>query len=49
VFDGSATSLHDEATPLNWTAYGRNWAEGERLMLAANPSDGTYIVRTAWL
>ena len=49
VFDGSATSPYDEATPLNpISAYGRTKAEGERLALAANP-DGTYIVRTAWL
>ena len=49
VFDGSATSPYDEATPLNpISAYGRSKAEGERLALAANP-DGTYIVRTAWL
>ena len=49
VFDGSATSPYNEATPLNpISAYGRTKAEGERLALAANP-DGTYIVRTAWL
>ncbi|QNE45972.1 dTDP-4-dehydrorhamnose reductase [Glaciihabitans sp. INWT7] len=49
VFDGSATSPYDEATPLNpISAYGRTKAEGERLALAANP-EGTYIVRTAWL
>ena len=49
VFDGSATSPYDEATPLNpISAYGRTKAEGERLALAANPL-GTYIVRTAWL
>jgi dTDP-4-dehydrorhamnose reductase len=49
VFDGSATSPYDEATPLNpISAYGRTKAEGERLALAANP-DHTYIVRTAWL
>ena len=49
VFDGSATSPYDEATPLNpLSAYGRTKAEGERPALAANP-DGTYIVRTAWL
>ena len=49
VFDGSATSPYDEATPLNpISAYGRTKAEGERLAQAANP-DGTYIVRTAWL
>ena len=49
VFDGSATSPYDEATPLNpISAYGRSKAEGERLTLEANP-DGTYIVRTAWL
>ena len=49
VFDGSATTPYDEATPLNpISAYGRTKAEGERLALAVNP-DGTYIVRTAWL
>ena len=49
VFDGSATSPYDEATPLNpISAYGRTKAEGERLALAANPL-GAYIVRTAWL
>jgi dTDP-4-dehydrorhamnose reductase len=49
VFDGSATSPYDEATPLNpISAYGRTKAEGERLALAANPL-GTFIVRTAWL
>ena len=49
VFDGSATSPYDEATPLNpISAYGRTKAEGERLALAANPG-GTYIMRTAWL
>jgi dTDP-4-dehydrorhamnose reductase len=49
VFDGSATSPYDEATPLNpISAYGRTKAEGERLALVANP-DHTYIVRTAWL
>ena len=49
VFDGSATSPYDEATPLNpISAYGRSKAEGERLALAENP-DRTYIVRTAWL
>ena len=49
VFDGSATSPYDEATPLNpISAYGRSKAEGERLALAAHPH-GTYIVRTAWL
>jgi dTDP-4-dehydrorhamnose reductase len=49
VFDGSATTPYDEATPLNpISAYGRTKAEGERLALAANP-EGTYIVRTAWL
>jgi len=49
VFDGSATSPYDEATPLNpISAYGRTKAEGERLAVAANPH-GTYIVRTAWL
>ena len=49
VFDGSATTPYDEATPLNpISAYGRTKAEGERLAVAANPH-GTYIVRTAWL
>lgn len=48
VFDGSATSPYDEATPRNpISAYGRTKAEGERLALAAN-SKGTYVVRTAW-
>lgn len=49
VFDGSANTPYDEATPLNpISAYGRTKAEGERLAQAANPN-GTVIVRTAWL
>lgn len=49
VFDGSATTPYDEATPVNpVSAYGRTKAEGERLVLEAN-GEHSYIVRTAWL
>jgi dTDP-4-dehydrorhamnose reductase len=48
VFDGSASSPYDEATPQKpISAYGRTKAAGERLALAAHPN-GTYVVRTAW-
>ncbi|WP_077222115.1 dTDP-4-dehydrorhamnose reductase [Rathayibacter sp. VKM Ac-2630] len=49
VFDGSATSPYGEdhaRRPIS--AYGRTKAEGEELVLAANPDRG-YVVRTAWL
>jgi dTDP-4-dehydrorhamnose reductase len=49
VFDGTATTPYDEATPHNpVSAYGRTKAEGERLALELN-GERTYIVRTAWL
>lgn len=49
VFDGSASSPYAEEHPRGpISAYGRTKAEGERLVLAANPERG-YVVRTAWL
>ncbi len=49
VFDGTATTPYAEGAPRHpVSAYGRTKAEGEELVLAANP-DGAYIVRTAWL
>jgi len=49
VFDGSATSPYAESHPRGpISAYGRTKAEGEELVLAANPERG-YVVRTAWL
>ncbi|WP_156466037.1 MULTISPECIES: dTDP-4-dehydrorhamnose reductase [unclassified Rathayibacter] len=49
VFDGSATSPYAESHPREpISAYGRTKAEGEELVLAANPDRG-YVVRTAWL
>ena len=49
VFDGTATAPYPEDAPLNpVSAYGRTKADGERLVLAANP-ESSYIVRTAWL
>ncbi|WP_157603070.1 MULTISPECIES: dTDP-4-dehydrorhamnose reductase [unclassified Rathayibacter] len=49
VFDGSATSPYGEDHPRRpISAYGRTKAEGEELVLAANPERG-YVVRTAWL
>lgn len=49
VFDGSASSPYAEEHPHGpISAYGRTKAEGERLVLAANPERG-YVVRTAWL
>jgi dTDP-4-dehydrorhamnose reductase len=49
VFDGTATSPYAEDHPRSpISAYGRTKAEGEELVLAANPERG-YVVRTAWL
>lgn len=49
VFDGSATSPYAETDPRNpISAYGRTKAEGERLVLEANPERG-YVLRTAWI
>lgn len=49
VFDGTATTPYPENAPLHpVSAYGRSKAEGERLVLDANP-ERSYIVRTAWL
>lgn len=49
VFDGSATTPYPENAPRQpVSAYGRTKAEGERLVLDANP-ERSYIVRTAWL
>lgn len=49
VFDGTATTPYPENAPRKpVSAYGRTKAEGERLVLDANP-ERSYIVRTAWL
>ncbi|NQX11120.1 dTDP-4-dehydrorhamnose reductase [Microbacteriaceae bacterium VKM Ac-2855] len=49
VFDGSATSPYAENAPREpISAYGRTKAEGERMVLAANPERG-YVLRTAWI
>ena len=48
VFDGTATSPYPENAPLSpVSAYGRSKAEGERLVLTANPT--ATILRIAWL
>lgn len=49
VFDGAATAPYGENTPhAPISAYGRTKAAGETLALAEH-SEGTFIVRTAWL
>lgn len=49
VFNGNATSPYAERTALDpISAYGRTKAAGEEFVLAEH-SDGSYIVRTAWL
>jgi dTDP-4-dehydrorhamnose reductase len=48
VFDGLASTPYEEGHPREpQNAYGRSKAEGERLVLGANPD--TTILRTAWL
>ena len=49
VFNGHGTTPYAEEAPRDpVSAYGRTKAEGEQLAIAAH-SDGTIVVRTAWL